>query len=65
MQDILKKIEQADDQQLNEIMDAISEQYRIRYPDWEVVYMAVPAITPERKAQFHADALALLSQYRS
>ena len=63
MEELLKFIEQADDGQLRQIMTAISERYRTRFPDWEVIYMAAPAIAPEQKERFHTAALSLLAQY--
>jgi len=37
----LRKIEQADDFQIREIMDAVERRYAIAYPQWDVFYAAV------------------------
>ena len=39
---VLDFIKQADDFELNEMMDAITERYKVRHPDWEVSYLALP-----------------------
>lgn len=41
MKHILEKIEQADDFQIREIMDAVERRYAIAYPQWDVFYAAV------------------------
>ena len=41
MKEILRKIEQADDFQIREIMDAVERRYAIAYPQWDVFYAAV------------------------
>jgi len=40
-QKVLKIIEQADDFQIREIMDAVERRYAIAYPQWDVFYAAV------------------------
>ena len=40
-QNVLKTIEQADDFQIREIMDAVERRYAIAYPQWDVFYAAV------------------------
>lgn len=35
-------IEQADIPQLQEIMDAIQDRYALVYPDWDILYLALP-----------------------
>ena len=42
IQNVLDFIEQADDYELNEMMDAITERYQVLHPDWEVSYLALP-----------------------
>ena len=41
MKEVLRKIEQADDFQIQEIMDAVKRRYAIAYPQWDVFYTAV------------------------
>ena len=42
MTEIIEKIEQATDYELQDIMKAIERRYATAYPDWDVVYVAVP-----------------------
>ena len=39
--EIIAYIEQADDFQIQEIMDAVKRRYAIAYPQWNVFYAAV------------------------
>ena len=41
MKHILEKIEQADDFEIREIMDAVERRYAVAYPQWDVFYAAV------------------------
>ena len=48
---VLSFIAQADDGQLSAITDALSARYKSLFPDWEVVYLALPCQDPERREQ--------------
>ena len=41
MKQILERIEQANDLELQQIMDAVKRRYAIAYPQWDVFYAAV------------------------
>ena len=43
---LLTRIENADDFEINEIMDAVWRRYRLQFPDWEVLYFACPKNDP-------------------
>ena len=47
--EVLSFISQADDAQLNDITRALSARYKTLFPDWEVVYLALPLQDPERR----------------
>lgn len=47
--EVLAYIENADDMQLNAIMDAVEHRYRTAYPEWEVIYVAVHREKDQRK----------------
>lgn len=49
--DVLSYIAQADDGQLNEITSALTVRYKVLFPDWEVVYLALPLQDLERREQ--------------
>ena len=63
MNHILKEIDLADEQELQQIMQAVSRRYRTLYPDWDVLYLSAPLRTPERRKQFHDAVVALLAQF--
>ena len=41
MEELLRRIEETDDFEIQDIMRAVERRYKIAFPDWEVVYMAV------------------------
>ena len=49
--DVLSFISQADDAQLNDITTALSARYKVLFPDWEVLYLALPLHDAERREQ--------------
>ena len=49
--DVLSYIAQADDGHLNEITSALTARYKTLFPDWEVVYLALPLQDSERREQ--------------
>ena len=51
LEDIIFFISQADDGQLNDISAALSARYKTLFPDWEVVYLALPLQDLERREQ--------------
>ena len=51
LDDILLFISQADDGQLNEITTALSARYKVLFPEWDVLYLAMPLDDPERRAE--------------
>ena len=51
LEDITLFISQADDTQLNDITSALTARYKVLFPDWEVVYLALPLQDPERREQ--------------
>lgn len=42
LEDTLKRIEKADDLELNEIMEAVRKRYSVRFPNWEVLFISCP-----------------------
>ena len=41
MRELLRKIEEADEFEIQEIMDAVKRWYVVTYPDWDIIYTAV------------------------
>lgn len=52
-QELIGLIKQADMGLLQDVMQEISARYRTDYPDWEVIYLAIPRNDPgAREATF-------------
>ena len=56
LSEVLSFIAQADDGQLNDIATALSARYKSLFPDWEVVYLALPLHDAERREKIWAMA---------
>ena len=46
---VLDWIEQADFRQLQEAMDAIQDRFALLYPQWDILYLALPKNDPPRR----------------
>lgn len=46
---ILAGIEQADDFEINEIINAVIRRYQAVFPDWEVMFLSLPKNDPEER----------------
>ena len=51
LQDILLRIEQSDDYEITEIMDAVRKRYAVRFPEWEVLFISCPKNDPITRRQ--------------
>ena len=51
LDDVLHFIAQADDGQLNDMTAALSARYKALFPDWDVLYLAVPLNEPRRQEE--------------
>ena len=47
--EVLQKIESADDYEIHEIMDAVRKRFAVVFPDWEVVYVSCPRNNKEER----------------
>ena len=52
MKEILEKIQNAGDVEIQVIMQAIRVWYKRNYPDWDVVYIAMEKDYEKRKEQY-------------
>ena len=59
LDDILKRIETADDYEINEIMAAVRRRFARTAQDWEVVYLSYPKNDPVQRKQ----TLEMLTNY--
>lgn len=46
---VLERIAQADDFEINEIIHAVIRRYKLVFPDWEVIFLSLPIQAEERK----------------
>ena len=46
---ILERIEQADDFEINEIIQAVIRRYKMVFPDWEIIFLSLPVQSEKRK----------------
>ena len=51
LEDILKRIETADDFEINEIIEAVRKRFSVAFPDWEVIYLSFPKNDPRQRKQ--------------
>ena len=47
--EVLKRIETADDYEIQEIMDAVRKRFEVAFPDWEVLYISCPKNNGEER----------------
>ena len=63
-QDILARIEQADDLEISQIIQAVIRRYKTVFPDWEVIFLSLP-LQPEAKAELLEEAIAQLKKHEN
>ena len=54
---VIRFIHQADDNEINLIIDALTARYRRLYPDWEVIFAALPLNDMEQRRAMLEQAL--------
>ena len=47
MEEVLLKIRQADDIEINQIIDAATQRYSEVFSDWEIAFLALPRNDPD------------------
>lgn len=47
MIEVLTKIRQADDIEINQIINAVTQRYKEVFPDWEVTFLSLPKNDPD------------------
>ena len=57
--EVLQKIESADDYEIEQIMDAVRKRFAVVFPDWEVVYISWPRDNKEERQKI----LDFISRY--
>ena len=51
LEDILSRIETADDFEIREIMEAVRKRFAAAFPEWEVIYLSCPKNDPVQRKQ--------------
>ena len=64
IKDILDQIEQADDDQINMIIEAIINRYASYYPDWEILFLSLHKDSALRKQDLENAFNMLNNLYR-
>jgi hypothetical protein len=59
--DILAGIEQANDLEISQIIQAVIRRYKTVFPDWEVIFLSLP-LQPETRAELLEEAIAQLKK---
>lgn len=62
MEILLTKISQANDIEINRMLDAITERYKKCYPDWEIAFLALPLKDTEQRKVTLENAVSLLQR---
>lgn len=60
MEDLLEKVEQADDIGISRIIRAVIRRYSRVFPDHEVVFLSLPTRDPEERQMVLRNALIML-----
>lgn len=60
---VLSKIRQADDLEINEIIQAVIGRYEAVFPDWEVMFLSLPKNDPAERSRSIEAIYALLKQH--
>ena len=61
--DVLRKIEQANDEEINDIIEAVIHRYQICYPGWEVLFLSVPKCDGEERKKQADELSEMLNKY--
>lgn len=57
LEQVLAYIDAADDDEINQIIDALTVRYRQVYPDWEVAFLSLPRHDRKRRREILEFAL--------
>lgn len=48
---LIKRMEYADGYEIDELLNALRRRYQRLYPDWEVLFISRPKLSPEEQRQ--------------
>ena len=61
--EILHRIEQSDDAEISQIIDAVIRRYRICYPDWEILFLSIPTADTEKRKRSTEEMIAFVRRF--
>ena len=61
--DVLRKIEQANDEEINDIIEAVIHRYQICYPGWEVLFLSMPKCDGEERKKQADELIAFVRKW--
>jgi len=61
--DILHRIEQSDDAEISQIIDAVIRRYRVCYPDWEILFLSIPTADTEKRKHSTEEMIAFVRRF--
>ncbi len=59
---ILTKVSQANDVEINHMLDAITERYKKCYPDWEIAFLSLPLKDIEQRKVILENVIPLMQR---
>ena len=62
--DVLRKIEQANDEEINAIIKAVIYRYQICYPGWEVLFLSLPKVDGEERERQVKELVTFLRRWK-
>ncbi|MBQ9148043.1 MAG: hypothetical protein IJX69_00570 [Oscillospiraceae bacterium] len=63
LQEVLKQIENADDDAISQIIQAVIRRYKQVYPGWEVVFLSLPLDDAAQRRKQLADLIEFLDRH--
>ncbi len=62
LETMLAEISRANDVEINQMLDAITERYKKCYPDWEIAFLALPLKDTEQRKVILENTIPLLQR---
>ena len=62
LQYLLRFVSGSDTTELSQLMDCINQRYRDLYPNWEVIYLALPQNNKDERQRLLKKALSLIAE---
>ena len=63
LRNVLRKIEGANDEEINEIISAVIHRYQICYPGWEILFLSLPKCDEKNRKKQTEEMLAFVRRW--